>query len=393
MVGACLATALGTTDSRIAVVEAVSPGSEQQPSYDDRGLALSLSSQRVLQALGLWQQLAATANPVRHVHISDQHHFGFVRLHAETLNLSALGYVVLARELGRVLLERIKNSGTIDLVCPAQVMNVAIQENRVVVEIHNAGNSTSLNGKLLVAADGSQSRICEILGISSVVKDYGQTAIVSNVTPGMAHCDTAYERFTTHGPSALLPLSEQRCAVVSTVKTENAKAYMDMTENEFLRHLQTCFGYRLGVFRKPGTRKSYPIKLITTREQTGERLVVLGNAAHTIHPNAAQGFNLCLRDIAGLAEILVPAMRVGADPGQEQLLNQYLELRESDQLKIIRFTDGLVSMFYNDLPHRVMFRNLGMLFIDICPSLKRALTRHAMGLSGQQPALVRGVPI
>lgn len=393
MVGASLAIALGETNSRIAVIEAVSPSSDQQPSYDDRGLALSLSSQRVLQALGLWDQVAATASPVRHVHISDQHHFGFVRLHAEVLNLPALGYVVLARELGQVLINRIKNTGTIDLVCPALVKAVDLRENNIIVEIHNAGKRTSFNSKLLVAADGSQSHICEILGIGSVVKDYGQTAIVTNVTPGKPHCNTAYERFTSHGPSALLPLSEQRCAVVSTVKTENTKAFMDMTEDEFLRQLQTCFGYRLGMFRKPGTRKSYPIRLITAKEQVRERLVVLGNAAHTIHPNAAQGFNLCLRDIAGLAEILVPALRMGADPGQKHILNRYRDLRARDQLNIIRFTDGLASMFYNDLPHRILVRNLGMLCVDLCPPLKRSFMRRAMGICGHQPGLVRGIPL
>ena len=140
-------------------------------------------------------------------------------------------------------------------------------------------------------------------------------------------------------------------------------------------------------------RKSYPIKLITANEQVRERLVVLGNAAHTIHPNAAQGFNLCLRDIAGLAEVLVPALRMGADPGQRKLLNRYCDQRAGDQLNIIRFTDGLVSMFYNDLPHRVMVRNLGMLCIDLCPPLKRSFMRRAMGICGHQPALVRGIPL
>jgi len=393
MVGASLAVALAGTDSRIAIIEAVSPGSDQQPSYDDRGLVLSLSSQRVLQTLGLWDQMAVSANPVRHIHVSDQHHFGFVRLHAEALNLSALGYVVLARELGQVLSSRIKRTGTIDLVCPAQVKAVAVRDNHVTVEIHGDNRSTKLDSKLLVAADGSQSHVCELLGIGSVVKDYAQTAIVTNVTPGMAHGDTAYERFTTHGPVALLPQSEQRCAVVFTVKTEDANTYMGMSEHEFIGKIQDCFGYRLGAFRKPGTRKSYPIKLITAKEQVRDRIVVLGNAAHTIHPNAAQGFNLCLRDIAGLAEILVPALRAGADPGQDRLLNRYQGLRARDQNNIIRFTDGLASMFCNDLPHRIMLRNMGMLVIDLCPQLKREFMRRAMGIYGHQPALVRGMPL
>ena len=391
MVGASLAITLAETGSRIAIIEAVAPGEDQQPSYDDRGLALSLSSQRILQALGLWDQVAATANPVRNVHISDQNHFGFVRLHAKSINLFALGYVVLARELGQVLLNRVRQIKNIEVLCPARVNTVEILEDQAVVEVQGKRGSKLLAGKLLVAADGSQSQICEKLGINRAVKDYGQVAIVTNITTGKSCVDTAYERFTTHGPTALLPLSKQRCVVVFTVKKEDAEAFMDLTDYEFLQQLQSDFGYRHGVLQKPGTRKSYPVKLIAAREQVRHRVVVLGNAAHTIHPNGAQGFNLCLRDIAGLAEVLVPALRTGADPGQEQLLNRYLDLREGDQLKIIRFTDGLVSMFYNDLPHRVIFRNLGMLFIDLCPILKKAFTRHAMGMSGHQPALVRGI--
>jgi 2-octaprenyl-6-methoxyphenol hydroxylase len=393
MTGASLALALAGTNARIAIIEATSPSSEQQPSYDDRGLALSLSSQRVLQGLGIWDQVAATANPIRHVHVSDQHHFGFVHLHAEILNLFALGYVVLAREIGHVLLQKIKHTGNVDFICPARVTAIDIKQDHVAVEIQGDENNTVLNGKLLVAADGSQSHVCQILGIGIVVKDYRQTAIVTNVTPDSANCNTAYERFTVYGPVALLPLSEQRSAVVFTVKAEDTTTFMDMTEYEFLEKLQARFGRRLGTFRKLGTRKSYPLQLITADEQVRDRLVVLGNAAHTIHPNAAQGFNLCLRDIAGLAEILTPALRKGTDPGQRQLLHRYRDLRVPDQHNIIRFTDGLVSVFYNNLPHRVLVRNLGMIFVDLCPPLKRLFMRHAMGISGHQPALVRGLPL
>lgn len=393
MVGACLAVALAETGSRIAIIEAVAPGSVQQPSYDDRGLALSLSSQRILQVLGLWDQVSAPANPIRHIHVSDQNHFGFVRLHAETLNLSALGYVVLARELGQVLLDRVNRTGNIDLFCPSQVRAVEILENHVTVGIEGEKNSISLDGELLVAADGTQSRICELLDINRVVKDYKQTAIVTNITTAKPHCDTAYERFTRHGPTALLPLSKQRCAAVYTVYREDAETCMKMADEEFIRRLQENFGYRPGVLSKPGSRKSYPLKLVAARDQVQHRLVVLGNAAHTIHPNGAQGFNLCLRDIAGLAEALVPTLRAGADPGQEQVLSRYVKLRECDQFRIIRFTDGLVSMFCNDLPQRVVFRNLGMLFVDLCPLLKKTFIRHATGITGHQPAMVRGIPL
>jgi 2-octaprenyl-6-methoxyphenol hydroxylase len=393
MVGASLAIALAGTSSKLAIIEASTPKSGPQPSYDDRGLALTLSSQRVLNGLGLWEQISATSNPVTHVHVSDQHHFGFVRLHAELLHLTALGYVITARELGHILLEKIGLAENIDLVCPVTVTGVENKKDSVNVTVNRDGNIISLTGNLLVAADGSNSNICKLLGIDSVVKDYNQTAIVSNITSGKAHNNTAYERFTSHGPLAILPLSGRHCAIVFTVATADTQLFMEMHDDDFLGQLQSCFGRRLGTFQKLGSRKSYPIQLITAKEQIRERVVVLGNAAHTIHPNAAQGFNLCLRDIAGLAEILLPALRNGSDPGQQQLLNKYCDLREKDQHKVIQFTDSIVSMFYNELPHKVMLRNFGMLLIDLCPMLKQSFVRRTTGLYGHQPALVRGLTL
>lgn len=392
MTGASLAVALSQENIRIAIIEAVSPRAGNQPSYDDRSLALSLSSQRILQGLGLWDAVSTTANPVQHIHVSDRHHFGFVRLHAETMHIPALGYVVIARELGRVLLEKISKTKNIDLICPAKVNDIVIQSDRVIVNLQGT-DQKSISGRLIVAADGSHSRVVELLGIETMVKDYGQTAIVTNVTPGRQHQNTAYERFTSHGPLALLPLNDNRCAVVFTVYHDEAEAFMNLDENVFLNQLQSRFSRRLGEFKRLGNRKSYPMQLIHTKEQVRERIVVLGNSAHTIHPNGAQGFNLCLRDVAGLAETLIYAFRSGIDPGQRQVLNQYRDLREHDQIAVIRFTDSLAGLFYNDLPHKVLLRNTGMLLMDSFPLLKKAFMQRAMGIYGHQPALVRGVPL
>lgn len=393
MVGASLAIALVGENIRIAVIEAVSASADDQPSYDDRSLALSLSSQRVLHGLGLWDAVAATACPVEHIHVSDQHHFGCVRLHAAAMQVPALGYVVIARELGRVLRQELAGAGNIDFICPATVEKVAIQADRAMVQLRQGKESKLISGRLLVAADGAQSRVRELLGIPAVIKDYGQTAIVTNVTPQKPHRHTAYERFTAQGPLALLPLTENRCAVVFTVSHDQAEMFMTMDSREFLDRLQARFGPRLGKLERPGVRKSYPMRLITVREQVRERIVVLGNSAHTIHPNGAQGFNLCLRDIAGLAEVLVPAVRGGDDPGQQQVLSAYQDLRTRDQKAVIRFSDGLTRLFYNDLPHKVLLRNAGMLLLDLMPPLKKAFMQRAMGLHGRQPALVRGAPL
>ena len=391
MVGATLAIALAADNNRIALIEAVSPHAENQPSYDDRGLALSLSSQRVLNYLGLWDAICDSAIPVEHVHVSDQNHFGFVRLHAQQMHLPALGHVVLAREIGQILMEQINVRKNIHFICPAQVNKIVVHTAQAEVTLLRGGITSKATAQLVIAADGSSSPVRELLGIKSDCKDYGQTAIVTNVTPAKPHNNTAYERFIAQGPLALLPSTENRCVVVFTVAAESAKRVLDLSNNEFLAVLQSRFGRRLGKFQRLGLRKSYPIRLVIAREQVRERVVILGNAAHTLHPNAAQGFNLCLRDIAGLAEILLPAIRNGDDPGSRRLLNQYHDLRKPDQSHVARFTDGLATLFYNDLPHKIWFRNTGMLLMDICPSLKRSFTLRAMGLHGKQPAMIRGI--
>ena len=261
------------------------------------------------------------------------------------------------------------------------------------VSISRNNKTEVLNCKLVVVADGSHSKLRDLLGLETEIHDFNQTAIVSNVTPGLPHQDTAWERFTTSGPLAVLPLTKNRCAVVFTVNTGETEKYLDCEDKYFLQALQDRFGYRLGRFQHVGARKSYPIKKIELKNPVLNRAIFLGNAAHTLHPNGAQGFNLGLRDVAGLAELLVPAIRNGEDPGDYLLLDNYLDLREHDQKRVMCFTNGLASMFYNDLPHKIFARNTGMLITNIFPPLKKAIMRGAMGLHGKQPALVRGVPL
>lgn len=391
MVGASLALGLARENMRVAVVEAVPPQHDQQPSFDDRGLALSLSSMRIFSSLAVWGAVSKAACPVKRVHVSDQNHFGIVRLAAEDMHVPALGYVVLARELGKALGQQVASCDNIALMSPAIVDSVAVESDQVTARISGEGERSSLSARLVVAADGTQSGIREKLGIDTRLKDYGQTAIVTNVGVSPDHRHTAYERFTSSGPLALLPMTGDRYAVVFTVNSSDAREYCNMQDNKFLQQLQERFGHRAGRFHQAGTRKSYPLVSVLSREQVRQRVVILGNAAHTIHPNGAQGFNLCLRDVAGLLDVLVPAFHAGEDIGRLPLLQEYLSLRQHDQKMVERFSDGLASIFYNELPHRVLFRNSSMLLLDLCPPLKKAFIQRAMGVAGRQPSMVRSI--
>jgi len=389
LVGASLACALAASRARIAVVEAVSPRATEQPSYDDRALALSASSQNILDSIKVWPVLSAYACPIRCIHVSDRGHFGSVRLHARDIDAEELGYVVTARELGRALSAVIAGHTNIDFFCPAKTEEVNVETDWISVQLIGEGESTMLQCRLLVAADGARSDTCRQLGIPVRNKDYGQTAIIANISTEKPHDHIAYERFTDSGPLALLPLTDQRCKMVFTVRTGDVDFYLRMEDAEFLGAAQARFGRRLGRFTRVGSRSSYPLMLIEAERQLGERVVLLGNAAHTIHPNGAQGLNLCLRDVATLAANLVPALENHADPGDPLLLAKYLSERSDDQHHIIRFTDGLASLFCNQQPLKVLTRNGGMIMMDLFPVLKRKLLSFTMGINSNRTVIAR----
>ena len=393
MVGASLACSLINLNIRIAMVEAVPLRADNQPSYDDRGLALSLSSKRILTRLELWQQVKATACAIKHIHVSDRGHFGFVRLHASDLNVDALGHVVIARELGLALMSRISQAGNIDYLCPAEVQDIKIDYDNVSVSLSDDRLTESLTGKLLVVADGANSGLRQKLGIAALVKDYRQTAIVTNISPERPHNNTAYERFTDSGPIAMLPLQGNRCVMVYTVPADEAQAYLEMETSEFQERSWKRFGRRLGRFSRTGTLKLYPLKFVETEEQVLSRVVLLGSSAHTIHPNGAQGFNLCLRDVAALSEHLETAIEHNQDVGDRKVLEAYFFSRETDQKRVMEFSDRLATIFHNDQLAKIILRNSGMFVTDIIPSVKREFIRRAVGISGKQPAMVSGIKI
>jgi len=393
MVGASLAVALGPTALRVAVLEAVPLRSGGQPSYDDRAIALAYGTRRIFAAMGLWEELGAEATPIESIHISDRGRFGFARLQARDEGVAALGYVAIGRALGAVLGKRLRQLDNVTLWCPATVTSVVSAAHHAEVTVQHEGETRRLHARLVVAADGAGSRVREWFGIGVRRWDYGQTAVITNVTPQLPHHFRAYERFTDGGPLALLPMSDHRCSVVYTVGRDRADAVMALDEPAFLRDLQQRFGDRLGRFARVGERHAYPLLLVRAREHIRPRLALIGNAAHTLHPVAGQGFNLGLRDVAVLAEVICDAAAAGRDIGDLDVLQEYARWRRRDHLKMIAFTDGLARLFTNPLLPVRALRDAGMLALDLLPPVKRLLTRQTMGLAGRLPRLARGLPL
>lgn len=394
MIGTSLALALAPLGVRVAMVEAVARAEPEQPSFDERSTALSRSSQRMFEAMGLWAEIKAASTPIRSIHVSEKGRFGFSHIDAKEQKVEALGYVVINRVLGRVLQLTLEQQKNVDVMCPARITGVHNDDERTLVSIDEAGAVRKLSCGLLVAADGARSTVRELLGISATQVDYGQHAVVGNVRTERPHENRAYERFTDTGPLAMLPVENDRAAFVWIVPSGDVEQILSLDDEMFTARLQELFGMRLGRFSKVGTRAAYPLSLSKANGLAVKRGVVVGNAAHGLHPVAAQGFNLGLRDVAALSECISDARIDGqVDPGREDILENYVSWRQADQAKLVRFTDGIVRLFGSRLPVVRTLRNFGMLGFDLIPGVRGLFAKHTMGLAGKLPRLSRGVPL
>ena len=394
LVGASLACALDGLDLRIGLVEAAPLTVSAHPGYDDRTLALAQGTRRIFQTLGLWEAQAATATPIQRIHISERGAPGFARLDSHEEGVEALGYVIEARQVGAALLAKLPNLPGVDLLCPARLETVVIEPEAACATLRfGDGRTVERRTRLLVAADGAQSPVREQLGIAALRWDYGQQAVIANVTPTLPHQNVAYERFTPDGPIALLPMSANRCAAVCTINTADAAAVMALDDAGFIALLQERFGDRLGPLLRVGRRNAYPLFLLKAREHARHRVAIIGNAAHTLHPIAGQGFNLGVRDVAALAEVVAEAWRSGEDIGKLRVLNRYADWRRWDQRQTIAFTDALNRLFANPLWPVRAARNLGLLAFDLLPPIKHEFARQTMGLHGRLPKLARGLAL
>jgi 2-octaprenyl-6-methoxyphenol hydroxylase len=395
LVGASLACALEPLGLRTALVEAVEFKAASQPSYDDRTLALSASSCRILEGLGVWPQLRDNATAIREIHVRELERPGKVVMDPAELGLDRFGHVVEARVFGAAVMETLRGLENIDLICPATVGQVELVDGGTKVGFNENGSDRTLVASLLVGADGANSFVRESLGIEAERHDYRQTAIICNITPEENHRGRAFECFTPTGPFAVMPHVEGRCGLIWCVASDDAEDVLNLPEEEFLARAERRFNGPLGRFVKLGRRSSYPLKLVRALEDIRPAAVILGNAAHAIHPIGAQGFNLGLRDAAVLAEVLAEEVRGGnaANIGSVDVLRRYSEWRAPDQQGTIAYSDGLARMFSNTRPISSLLRTTGLLAHAFLPPLRRQLAVRAMGYRGRIPRLAMGEPL
>jgi 2-octaprenyl-6-methoxyphenol hydroxylase len=387
MVGLSLAAALGGLSFDVVVIEPVAADADEQPSFDSRTTALSNGSRRVLEGIGAWASVAGQATPIRRIHVSEQGAFGTAVLTAEEQGVADLGHTIENRLLGRALRERIAAYPRIRQLS-ARVARLE-SDDAAIRLVTDAGQA--IETRLVIAADGAQSAVRAALGIAASSEDYGQHAVIAHLDTARFHDYTAYERFTPTGPLAVLPIDEGRSSVVWTLAPDAARRALGLNDAQFLAELQAAFGLRLGRFTRVGRRQAYPLALTRSERLTAPRAAILGNAAQSLHPVAGQGFNLALRDVAVLAELLADAE--GGDPGLPALLARYADWRAPDRRAVIRFTDSLVRGFGLGFAPLRRARGQGLLLFDLLRPAKHAFARRTMGLAGRQPRLVRGLPL
>ncbi|WP_232771040.1 2-octaprenyl-6-methoxyphenyl hydroxylase [Colwellia sp. 75C3] len=399
----------------IAIVEAL-PFNQTSPAtenalFDARVLALSHGSAKYLAKQGVWQYLKDDASAITTIDISDRGHFGKARLTANEHGVNALGYVIDMALIGKAQLKALsQNTSTannstkqnIHWFSPDSIEDITWQEqdevatNKAQVCV-TLKSGKVLSAKLLLGCDGVQSPVRKLANIEVTCDDYQQIALIANVTTSKAHHHKAFERFTEFGPIAMLPLkpikqgkvslnnsmnavdSESRCSLVWTMTPSQAEEIKHLSDDAFKEALERAFGSYLGAIIHVGKRDTYPLVLLQAERQTFHRMALVGNASHTIHPIAGQGFNLGLRDVSVMADLVKDALAADQDIGNFALLHAYQVNRAKDQQQVIQLTDSLVTLFANDLPPLVIGRNIGLQALNVITPLKNALVKKTMG--------------
>lgn len=385
MVGASLAAALAHLPLRIAVMEAVPFGKPGQPSFDERMTVLSLGSQRIFRNLGLWDSLAGEATAIASVHVSERGRFAKTRLQARELGVEALGYVVPNRAIGAALLGFLSQRPGVELLAPAKVTAAASAAGHVTAAV--AGDDErQVRARLLIVADGAHSGLRKQLGIQARAHDYRQNAVVCNVSVERPEPGTAFERFTPQGPIAMLPRGSRDATLIWTVPRTRIEALLASSAAGFLSAAADCFDGRFGKFLKLGKRNSYPLTQVRAATQWRGRALVLGNAAHSLHPIAAQGFNLSLRDVAALAQLIAERVEHAADIADSSTLSRYVESRHGDQTRTAGFTDAVTRTFTNPLRSVALMRAGVLAGLELLPSARRHFMRRSAGLVAYLPS-------
>ncbi|EKO3628940.1 2-octaprenyl-6-methoxyphenyl hydroxylase [Vibrio metschnikovii] len=377
MAGSTLALALNALSQQplsIAIIEPFQTDHHAHPGFDSRSIALAHGTVELLKSWGVWDSLYPFATPISQIHVSDRSHAGMVNFDSAQLGLDALGYVVELSKVGQQYAEKINACDNITYYCPLSVEHVERTSEQVSVTL---SDQQTITGKLLVAADGALSTSSSQIGFVRQEHDFEQVALIANVLSDQAHQGRAFERFTSSGPLALLPMSDNRLSLVWCLSAEQAERMLHVSDSEFLTQLQATFGWRLGRFLQVGQRSTYPLLLRYHPQTIAHRFVTIGNAAQTLHPIAGQGFNLGIRDIATLAQVLSEEdTRLMGDYRQ---LATFRQRRETDRQATIQLTSTLVHLFSNDWLTLRVGRNLGLMAMEMLPLLKTPLLNRTLG--------------
>jgi len=380
LVGASLAIALDAVGRDVTLVEATAPRSPTQSSYDERNLALARATVNALSALGVWQH-AQGATPITRLHVSRAGEFGAARLSAQEAGVDALGATLPARELGKALEQRLQECKRLTRLMPARLEKLEPLADGWRARIRIGDEAREIKTRLVVGADGSDSFVRAQVGIGADEHDYSQCLIVCTITPERDPDSCAYERFSDEGPVASLPLSGKRCGLVLTIASEQADAVLALNDAGFIELAQRRFGWKLGRLTRPGKRQAHRARRVLAQSLIAPRAVVIGNAAQTVHPIGAQGFNLGLRDALTLAELIAKA----DDPGSPELLREYATRRRPDREGVLAFSHGLISLACLPQPFLAPLRSLALIAFDSVPPLKRVLAKRGMGWRGLPP--------
>lgn len=386
LVGASLAIALRRTTLRVVVIEPLADEARLASGGGDRALALASGTVELLDGLGLWSGARDKAMPISKIHVSDRGHFGKVRISAKQEKVEALGYVITARELEREAVAAM-HALSVQRLTPGRVIGAKAGADAICLTVRRGDEDVLLNARLLVGADGGDSSVRRLLEIGEDITDYGQVAVTTLIKPERDLAGVAFERFTSEGPLAVLPAEDGCGAVVWTRKPEQADWLMGLSEERFTAELQSTFGNWLGRLTLCAPRRTFPLRLVRAKQLTSPRAVLIGNAAHQLHPVAGQGFNLGLRDAAQLAEMLSDAAVLRADVGAPEMLKHFAAARAEDHDRVIGFTDGMVKWFSTSNPVAAWTRGAGMLMLDAVPAAKRLLARQAMGRGRRMPRI------
>lgn len=355
-----------------------------QQSLERRSFAISQQSKHLLDEYGVWSKLAHQAQPILDIQVSDRGHIGKTYLTSQSCNVTALGYVVTVDHLQRVLVEELRQYPQVNWCCPDQITAIDKQPEILQIRLHSGQLLTT---RLLLCADGGQSATRQLLGIDTIDTTYQQLGIIANVSIQSPHQGRAYERFTDQGPIALLPMQGQYYSLVWCHNQATSEHLLALDDQDFVASLQQAFGYRAGVFTGVSSRVAYPLQLSIAERMITHRAILLGNSLHNIHPIAGQGFNLGLRDIAALHQILTTAgdpQQAESRLGEFQQLHRYQKQRQADLTQVVQMTDTLVKLFTASDPLMAVGRNLGLLTMQLIDRIKQPFAQQAMGFNGNR---------